>query len=243
MKKQTVLILFMTMIMAAACGNTKTETQVSETKSIATTSEDEISDDTESNDVNEQDDIVEQNVSDDAEIEAVPDENALQQLYAKAYEYEYMAVGYYRDSDDPTAVWDGYVPFDEDYIQESTEYLKSSAHGVSIRVYMVKANNATDANAECTRIYKEQLEERGIDAEFYDAQSFDNDTLALGLCIYQNEKDEAVSTFLYSDVRGYGDIYMCAEIEFNEAEFDDTTPALVNEIDDVYGMTFSTMFQ
>lgn len=241
MKKQTVLILFMAMIMASACGNAKTEMRVGETKSI--TAEDEISDGTKPNDVNEQDDIVEQNVSDDTEIGAVPDENALQQLYAKAYEYEYMAVGYYRDSDDPTAVWDGYVPFDEDYIQESTEYLKSSAHGVSIRVYMVKANNATDANAECTRIYKEQLEERGIDAEFYDAQSFDNDTLALGLCIYQNEKDEAVSAFLYSDIRGYGDIYMCAEIEFNEAEFDETTPALVNEIDDAYGMTFSTMFQ
>ena len=241
MKKQTVLILFMAMIMASACGNAKMETQVGGTKSI--TVEDEISDGTRSNDVNEQDDIVEQNVSNDTEIGAVPDENALQQLYAKAQEYEYMAVGYYRDSDDPTAVWDGYVPFDEDYIQESTEYLKSSAHGISIRLYMVKANNATDANAECTRIYKEQLEEREIDAEFYDAKSYDNDTLALGLCIYQNEKDEAVSTFLYSDVRGYGDIYMCAEIEFNEAEFDDTTPALVNEIDDVYGMTFSTMFQ
>lgn len=38
-------------------------------------------------------------------------------------------------------------------------------------------------------------------------------------------------------------IVMCAEIELNEAEFDEETPALVNEIDDAYGMTFSTMFQ
>lgn len=237
MKKRSIIALFVAMIMVTACGNTKVEPSVDENESITTPSETGITDADESNYGDEQ------SLSDDAENEDVPDVNALQQLYAEAYEYEYMALGYYQDPDDPTSVRDGYVPFDENYRQESTEYLKSSAHGVSIRLYMVRANNATDANAECSRIYKEQLEGRGIDAEFYDAKSFDNDTVALGLCTYQNEKDESVIAFLYSDIRDDGTMYMCAEIEMNEAEFDEETPAVVNEIDDVYGMTFSAMFQ
>ena len=267
MRKRTIMALFVAMMMVTACGNTKVEPSVDENESITTPSETGISDADESNygdeqgDVDEQDDsdiqsdvgeqagadegndMDEQSPSDAAAKEDVPDVNALQQLYAKAYEYEYMALGYYQDPDDPTSVRDGYVPFDENYRQESTEYLKSGAHGVSIRLYMVRANNATDANAECSRIYKEQLEGRGIDAEFYDAMSFDNDTLALGLCTYQNEKDESVTAFLYSDIRDDGTMYMCAEIEMNEAEFDEETPAVVNEIDDAYGMTFSAMFQ
>lgn len=261
MRKRTITALFVAMMMVTACGNTKVEPSADENESIATPSETEISDADEQGDIDEQNDsdiqndvgeqagadegidMDEQSLSDDAENEDVPDVNALQQLYAKAYEYEYMALGYYQDPDDPTSVRDGYVPFDENYRQESTEYLKSSAHGVSIRLYMVRANNATDANAECSRIYKEQLEGRGIDAEFYDAKSFDNDTLALGLCTYQNENDEPVTAFLYSDIRDDGTMYMCAEIEMNEAEFDEETPALVNEIDDAYGMTFSAMFQ
>ena len=42
--------------------------------------------------------------------------------------------------------------------------------------------------------------------------------MALGLCTYQNEKDESVTAFLYSDIRDDGSMYMCAEIELNEAE-------------------------
>lgn len=243
MKQRTIIALFVAMMMVTACGNTKVEPSVDERESITTPTETGISDADESNYGNEQGDVGEQSLSEAAENEDVPDVNALQQLYARANGYEYMALGYYQDPDDPTSVRDGYVPFDENYRQESTEYLKSGAHGVSIRLYMVRADNATDANAECSRIYKEQLEGRGIDAEFYDVMSFDNDTLALGLCTYQNEKGESVNAILYSDIRDDGTIYMCAEIEFNEAEFDEKTLALVKEIDDVYGMTFSNMFQ
>lgn len=178
----------------------------------------------------------------DAQIdENVSDTAGLQQLYNKADEYEYMALGYYQDFKDPTMVRDGYVPYDENFVQESTEYLKSEAHGVSIRLFMVEKDDATAANEELIRIYKEQLEERGISAQFGETQSYDNNTIAICLVKYNNEADEAVSAILYSDIRDDGTVYMCAEIEFNEAKYDDVTPDLLEEVGDAYAMDFSSV--
>lgn len=211
-----------------------------------------ISSDTENNGNGEPDNISGQVILGDSgdaagnvdglKLDTIPDENMLQQLYDKAPGYQYLALGYYRDLDNPTMVRDGYVPFAENFVQEDTGFLKSAAHGVSIRLYMVKADNATNANKECVFIYNENLKARGISAEFQDALSFDNDTLALSIAVYQDENEETIVAFLYSDIRDNGTVYMCAEIEMNETEFDDSTLALVEEMDDAYSMTFSSMF-
>lgn len=179
----------------------------------------------------------------DQQDEIVIGTEDLQSLYGKAAEYDYMALGYYQDPDNSTGLRDGYVPYDENYVQESTEYLKSEAHGISVRLYMVDADTATEANEKCADIYKEQLEERQISAQFSEVNSFDHDTIAYCYGGYENEDEQAVCTFLYSDVRDDGTKYMCAEIEFNESEFDDVTFDLMKEMDDAYGLVFSSVFE
>lgn len=37
-------------------------------------------------------------------------------------------------------------------------------------------------------------------------------------------------------------VYMCAEMEFDENSFDDTTEALLAEIDDAYALNLSSIF-
>lgn len=247
MRRQTILAAFMlSAALLTACGGTEEKSTPENTADTASPSKAQSSGSDDLNNIGSQT-ILENNDNPDSgsgsgELSVIPDEEMLQQLYDKAPEYEYLALGYYQDPNDPTMVRDGYVPFDENFVQESTDYLKSAAHGVSIRLYMVKADNATDANKECALIYNEGLVSRGISAEFQDASSFDNNTLALSPVIYQNESDETIVAFLYSDIRDDGTIYMCAEIELNEAKFDESTLALVEEMDDAYSMTFSSMF-
>lgn len=241
MKKATVLMtMFMTAAAITACGSTK-ENPAQNAESTMASVEAEESQYSQESAYDEENQETEGNVSDDQKDESAPDMVGLQQLYSKADEYEYMALGYYQDFKDPTMIRDGYVPYDENYVQESTEYLKSEAHGISIRLFMVEGKDATVANEKLIDIYKEQLEARGISAQFGEIQTYDNNTIAICQVMYENEEGEAVTTILYSDIRDDGTVYMCAEIEFNKGKYDDVTPDLLEEVGDAYGMDLSAV--
>lgn len=163
----------------------------------------------------------------------------LQGLYAKAPEYEYMAIGYYQDPFHPDMVRDGYVPYEENYLQESMNSLQGRAHGINIRLHMTAANSATPANDEIRQAYLEQLDSRNLAYETSETASYDNDTLAICLLAYLDENENPIIALLYTDVRDDGTIYMCAEIEFHTAEFDDVTMLMLPEMEDVYALNFS----
>ncbi len=164
---------------------------------------------------------------------------SLQSMYGKAPEYEYMALGYYQDLFRPDMVRDGYVPYEENYVQERTDSLQGKAHGISIRLHMTEANGATAANEELKQDYVKQLEERGLVYETDEITSYDNDTLAICPVAYMDENEHPVITFLYTDIRDNGAAYMCAEIEFHTAEFDDVTTLMLPEVEDVFAVNFS----
>lgn len=173
------------------------------------------------------------NVSDDAVLAS------LQSLYGKAPEYENMALGYYQDLFRPDMVRDGYVPYEENYVQERTDSLQGKAHGISIRLHMAEASGATDANETLRQTYLQQLEDRNLSPEADEITSYDNDTLAICPVAYLDENENPVITFLYTDIRDNGAAYMCAEIEFHAAEFDDVTALMLPEVEDVFAVNFS----
>lgn len=239
MKKAIILMMMVTTtLMFTACGITNEENSSQDAESTMSSTEKVENEESEYSEENE---YAEESVSDEQEAQGEPDAEALQRLYEKADEYEYMALGYYQDMDDPTMIRDGYVPFEDGYVQESAEYLESEAHGVGIRVFMVGKSSATEANEELTRIYTDQLKTRGINAQFGETESYDNDTIAICLAAYQNEDGEEINTVLYSDIRDDGNVYMCAEIELNKAKYDDVTPDLLEEVSDAYGMDISAI--
>lgn len=172
-------------------------------------------------------------VSDPAILES------LQKAYGKAPEYEYMALGYYQDLFRSDMVRDGYVPYEENYVQERTDSIRGKAHGISIRLHMAEASGATAAAETLKQDYFKRLEERYLVYETDEITSYDNDTLAICPVAYMDENEHPVITFLYTDIRDNGAAYMCAEIEFYTAEFDDTTVLMLPEVEDIFALNFS----
>lgn len=166
---------------------------------------------------------------------------SLQGMYGKAPEYEYMALGYYQDLFRSDMVRDGYVPYEENYVQERTDSLQGKAHGISIRLHMTEASGATAASEGLKQDYLKRLEEQNLVYETDEITSYDNDTLAICPVAYMDENEHPIITFLYTDIRDNGAAYMCAEIEFHTAEFDDVTTLMLSEVEDVFAVNFSSI--
>lgn len=167
----------------------------------------------------------------------------LQGAYEKAPEYEYMAVGYYFDGLAEDTVRDGYVPYEENFVQRDTGSLTGINHGISIRLTMTQANSASEALTGLLEDYTSRLEAQGLSVLDSDVPTTaDDDTVGLLPAIYINGEGHQIFTVLYADIRDDGSVYMCAEMEFDESSFDDTTEALLAEIDDAYGLTLSSIF-
>ncbi len=168
---------------------------------------------------------------------------ALQKLYKKAPEYEYMALAYYKDGfsgDD--MVRDAYIPYEENYVQTDENSVYGRAHGIGIRQHIKQGKPASEVNKILADEFVKKLESENIsDYEMGASESFDNDTIATTIATYTNLKNEKIHTILYTDIRDNGNAYLCAEIEINPAEFDSESKALLKEVEDVFGMNFSRM--
>lgn len=167
----------------------------------------------------------------------------LQEIYGKAPEYEHMGIGYYFDGLEEDTIRDGYVPYEDNFVQRDMGSLTGVNHGVSIRLSMMRANSATEALAGLLEDYTKRLEDKGLSILDSDTPSaYEDDTVGLLPVVYLNEEGRQIFTILYADIRDDGTVYMCAEMEFDENGFDDTTEALLAEIDDAYALNLSSIF-
>lgn len=167
----------------------------------------------------------------------------LQEIYGKAPEYEHMGIGYYFDGLEEGTIRDGYVPYEDNFVQRDMGSLTGVNHGVSIRLSMMRANSATEALAGLLEDYTKRLEDKGLSILDSDTPSaYEDDTVGLLPVVYLNEEGRQIFTILYADIRDDGTVYMCAEMEFDENGFDDTTEALLAEIDDAYALNLSSIF-
>ncbi len=167
----------------------------------------------------------------------------LQEIYGKAPEYEHMGIGYYFDGLENDTIRDGYVPYEDNFVQRDMGSLTGVNHGVSIRLSMMRANSATEALAGLLEDYTKRLEDKGLSILDSDTPSaYEDDTVGLLPVVYLNEEGRQIFTILYADIRDDGTVYMCAEMEFDENGFDDTTEALLAEIDDAYALNLSSIF-
>ena len=168
----------------------------------------------------------------------------LQQLYHKAPDFNHIAIGAYEDGFSAgDLLRNGYVPYEENYKQEDIYSLQGSAHGVSVRVYIKQADTALEANEEMIEEFNQKASEKNYtDVLFGETYTADENTIAIKTVTYLNEKGQSVSAFLYSDIRDEGKAYLCAEIDVNEAEFDDQSEELLEELDVVFGFNISETF-
>ncbi|WP_418463658.1 DUF6612 family protein [Frisingicoccus sp.] len=167
----------------------------------------------------------------------------LQEIYGKAPEYEHMGIGYYFDGLEEDTIRDGYVPYEDNFVQRDMGSLTGVNHGVSIRLSMMRANSATEALAGLLEDYTKRLADKGLSILDSDTPSaYEDDTVGLLPVVYLNEEGRQIFTILYADIRDDGTVYMCAEMEFDENGFDDTTEALLAEIDDAYALNLSSIF-
>ncbi|MGP1376395.1 MAG: hypothetical protein ACTTKS_02295 [Bulleidia sp.] len=168
----------------------------------------------------------------------------LQQLYHKAPDFNHIAIGAYEDGfSGGDLLRNGYVPYEENYKQEDIYSLHGSAHGVSVRVYIKQADTALEANEKMIEEFNQKASEKNYtDVLFGETYTADENTIAIKTVKYLNEKGQSVSAFLYSDIRDEGKAYLCAEIDVNEAEFDDQSEELLEELDVVFGFNISETF-
>ena len=168
----------------------------------------------------------------------------LQQLYHKAPDFNHIAIGAYEDGfSEGDLLRNGYVPYEENYKQEDIYSLHGSAHGVSVRVYIKQADTALEANEKMIEEFNQKASEKNYtDVLFGETYTADENTIAIKTVKYLNEKGQPVSAFLYSDIRDEGKAYLCAEIDVNEAEFDDQSEELLKELDVVFGFNISEAF-
>ena len=168
----------------------------------------------------------------------------LQQLYHKAPDFNHIAIGAYEDGfSGGDLLRNGYVPYEENYKQEDIYSLQGSAHGVSVRVYIKQADTALEANEKMIEEFNQKASEKNYtDVLFGETYTADENTIAIKTVKYLNETGQSVSAFLYSDIRDEGKAYLCAEIDVNEAEFDDQSEELLEELDVVFGFNISETF-
>ena len=168
----------------------------------------------------------------------------LQQLYHKAPDFNHIAIGAYEDGfSEGDLLRDGYVPYEENYKQEDVYFLHGSAHGVSVRVHIKQTDTALTANEKLIEEFNQKSSEKNYtDVLFGETYTADENTIAIKTVKYLNEKGQSVSAFLYSDIRDEGKAYLCAEIDVNEAEFDDQSEELLEELDVVFGFNISETF-
>lgn len=168
----------------------------------------------------------------------------LEQVYHKAPNFNHIAIGAYEDGfSEGDLLRDGYVPYEENYKQEDIHSLHGSAHGVSVHVHMKQMDTALAANEKMIEEFKSTASEKNYtDVQFGETITADNDTIVIKPVAYLNEKKQPISAFLYTDIRDGGKAYLCAQIDINEAEFDNQTEELLNELDVVFGFNVSKSF-
>ena len=121
-----------------------------------------------------------------------------------------------------TSIRDGYVPYEDNFVQRDMGSLTGVNHGVSIRLSMTRANSATEALAGLLEDYTKRLEDKGLSILDSDTPSTDvDDTVGLLPAIYINDEGRQIFTVLYADIRDDGTvdmlslIHICSETPFS----------------------------
>ena len=173
-----------------------------------------------------------------------PENEEFAAKFALAKEYKYLGLGYYRD--DFGDVRDGYVPYGGDLLVEDGS-LTGSAHGVTVRLSITKADNATAALTAMAADYtaRKQAEDSLITVQAGAPDTADGDTVGVVRAAYAVQDGAAelhtIYAILYADVRTDGK-YMLAEMEFDSAAFDNTKKYLLRELGNCYGINMPTSF-
>lgn len=193
--------------------------------------------------VEDTDDFIDDIIDDESEEDKNGDYlESLQRIYDKAPEYEHMAIGYYFDGLEEDGIRDGYVPYNENFVQQEVDSLQSANHGISIRLSMTRADSASAALAYLLDDYMDRMADQGVSVgTLSEAETYDNDTVGIQP-VYYVAGERRIVTILYADIRDDGSVYMCAEIEADKSSFDDTTADLLAEIDDAYALALSDLF-
>lgn len=72
-----------------------------------------------------------------------------------------MGIGYYFDGLEEDTIRDGYVPYEENFVQRDTGSLTGVNHGVSIRLSMARAQQCNGGPGELLEVYTRRLEDKG----------------------------------------------------------------------------------
>lgn len=187
--------------------------------------------------------------NDSPEVPATPEpgtvqitEENYQTLFAPAPGYDHIGVAYMKAPAAYSTFADAYLPYGGSIVYRDGGYtVLGSAHGISVleRVFDAGPSATAETSMESlTAYYEALLAESG--------ESLDS----LGETDYYAEYDIAVqqaqslsgdgqythNAILYSDTRGNGYYFQAILLYFPE-QFDEETPALLEELSDVFGMT------
>lgn len=162
------------------------------------------------------------------------------QFFAPAPEYTYLGKAFLLDSDN--LLRDAYIPYGED-THFLADIVRSKNHGVSIEVTLTKDfANAKEA-LENVNNYSFDFFDENIDSSSIadlGISTMDNDTVGLRVWVAKsadaNGNPAYAMDIVYADIRDNG-YYMMAVIQVNTLEFDDSTSALMDEVNDAYALT------
>ncbi len=169
----------------------------------------------------------------------------LQQVYKKAPEYHYIGLAYYEDGFSEEGVLrDAYIPYEENYVQRDVYSVYGYAHGVGVRQHMKQSTTAIEANKLLVDEFVDKIKNSyGSTPIMISSKTFDNDTIAVTIMNYLDDQKRPVDVFLYTDIRDNGKAYLCAEITVTPLAFDDKSNELLKEMDDIFGLTVSKMYE
>lgn len=187
--------------------------------------------------------------NDSPEVPATPEpgtvqitEENYQMLFAPAPGYDHIGVAYMKAPAAYSTFADAYLPYGGSIVYRDGGYtVLGSAHGISVleRVFDAGPSATAETSMESlTAYYEALLAESGESLG------------SLGETDYYAEYDIAVQqarslsgdgqythdAILYSDTRGNGYYFQAILLYFPE-QFDEETPALLEELSDVFGMT------
>ena len=160
--------------------------------------------------------------------------------FAPAAPYQHMGLAYYLN--DQGVPFDGYVPVGGNEFSEFS--VSGNKHGVFVTVYLSQryddAAHALDTLSDTTFVNVPALTDM---ATSEGGGLADGNTVGVRFAKVHGYLEDGTETgylqATYADIRANG-YYMIAIIQLNEQGFDADTPALIAEINDVFGLNLPT---
>lgn len=178
--------------------------------------------------------------TDSAALQALPhDAASLAAAFVLAPDWDHLGLGYYCDATE--TVRSGYVPY-TDAVQVESNLLVGAAHGVCVRLCAAEARDASEA---LSLLRDRLLTQKQADADVLSVSLGQEDTVRGGkagivrAAYGIDEPDGTVRTcyvVLYAVQSEDASTYLMAQFEFDPTAYDETSPALVQELGNAYGL-------